>query len=51
MFIYCVWAVSLIISDQEDESIWKFLAMENWLPYFGFKLKVLFHNSFWRKAE
>ena len=27
--IYCTWVVSLIISDQEDENIWKILAMEN----------------------
>ena len=28
-YFYCVWAVSQITSDQEDESIWKILAMEN----------------------
>ena len=27
----------LIISDQEDECIWKTLAMENWMPDVGFK--------------
>ena len=27
---------SIFISDQEDESIWKILAMENWLPDVGF---------------
>ena len=25
------------LSDQEDENIWKILAMENWLPDIGFK--------------
>ena len=35
-FIYCVWVVSLIISDQEDDNIWKILAMDNWLPDIGF---------------
>ena len=29
--------LSLITSDQEDESIWKFLAMENWLSDIGIK--------------
>ena len=28
---------SLNITDQEDESIWKILAMESWLPDIGFK--------------
>ena len=27
---------SLIISDEEDESIWKILAVKNWLPDIGF---------------
>ena len=33
----CMGGLSLITSDQEDESIWKILAMENWLPDIGFK--------------
>ena len=40
--------LSLITSDQNDETIWKILAMENWLPDIGFKT---LHNSFQRKAE
>ena len=28
---------SLISCDQEDESIWKILAMQKWLPDIGFK--------------
>ena len=36
-FLFIVWAVSLIISDQEDESMWKILAMKNWLPDIALK--------------
>ena len=43
--------LSQITSDQEDESIWKILAIENRLPDIGFKTWILLHNSFWRKAE
>ena len=35
--LLCVGSLSLITTDQEDESIWKTLAMENWSPEFGFK--------------
>ena len=35
--LLCVGGFSLITSDQEDESIWKNLAMENWLPDIGFE--------------
>ena len=36
IYLLCLGGHSLIISDQEDESIWKILAMENWLPDIGF---------------
>ena len=51
IYLLCVDGVLLIISDHEDKTIWKILVMENWLPDVGFKHRVLFHNSFWRKAE
>ena len=35
--LLCVDGLLLIISHQEDESIWKILAMENLPPKFGFK--------------
>ena len=36
-FLLCVGGLSQITSDQEDESIWKILAIENRLPDTGFK--------------
>ena len=37
VYSLCMGRHSLIISDQEDEGIWKILAMENQLPDIGFK--------------
>ena len=37
----CVGSLSLIISDQEDEGIWKILAMENRIPFIGFVTQVI----------
>ena len=36
-FLLCVGGLSLVTSDQEDESIWKILAKENLPPDIGFK--------------
>ena len=36
-FSLCVSGLSQITNDQEDESIWKILAIENQLPDIGFK--------------
>ena len=36
IYLLCVGGCLLIIIDQEDESIWKILAMENWLQDIGF---------------
>ena len=36
-FILCVGSLLQITSDQEDESIWKILAIENRPPDIGFK--------------
>ena len=36
-FLLCVGGISQITSDQEDENIWKILAIENQLPDIGFK--------------
>ena len=37
IYLLYVGGLSLIISDQEDESIWKILVMEKWLPDISFK--------------
>ena len=36
-FLLCMGGLSQITSDQEDESIWKILAIENRPPDIGFK--------------
>ena len=51
VYLMCMGGLSLIISDQEDESIWKILAMEIDCQILALKRRILIHNSFRRKAE
>ena len=36
---------SVITNGQEDKSIWKILAMENWPPDSGFKFTIAFEKG------
>ena len=44
LFIVCVGSISLIINDQEDESIWRILAMEMDCQTLALRHWVLFHT-------
>ena len=47
VYLLYMGGLTIISSDQQDESIWKILAMENW-PILALKHRhrVLLHNSY-----
>ena len=54
VYLLCIGRLSLIISDEEDESIiidWNILAMQSWLLDVGFKTKGIITQYLLKKGS